>query len=86
MISLALALLLQAAPVAKAPKVAPVLATPLAEDKLAAYRAAIRPDAEELAYLEIDWKPTLLAGLAEAQKADKPLLFWAVHGQPFGCV
>ena len=31
MISLALALLLQAAPVAKAPKVAPVLATPLAE-------------------------------------------------------
>ena len=83
MISLALALLLQAAP---APRAAPVIATPLSEAKLEAYRAAIRPDDEELAYLEIDWKPTLLLGLAEAQKADKPLLFWAVHGQPFGCV
>ena len=84
-ISSALALWLQAAPVAKAAP-APVVQTPLSEATLADFREAIRPDDTELEYLKLGWKPTLWAGVAAAQQEDKPLLFWAVHGQPFGCV
>jgi hypothetical protein len=45
----------------------------------------IRPKPEELRYKAIAWQPTLWDGIVEAQKADKPILFWAMNGHPLGC-
>lgn len=75
MLAISLGLLLAAAPGA-----------PLTDATLPAYRDAIRPDAAELRYLQIPWRDSLWSAVAEAQAQDKPILFWAVHGQPFGCV
>jgi hypothetical protein len=75
MLSLTLSLALAAAP-----------ATPLTDSTLPTFRDAIRPAPSELKYLDIPWRDSLWRAVAEAQAADKPILFWAVHGQPFGCV
>lgn len=49
------------------------------------WRKHIRPNAEELAWMKIDWLPDLRSGIEAAGKAGKPILLWTMNGHPFGC-
>jgi hypothetical protein len=45
----------------------------------------IIPKESELTWRKIGWRPTLGEAWIEAQKQDKPILFWAMNGHPLGC-
>ena len=49
------------------------------------WRDRIRPKAEERTYATIDWLPTFWEGVVAAQKADKPILLFAMNGHPLAC-
>ncbi len=48
-------------------------------------RDAILPKPAELAFCDIGWRPTLWEAVLEADRADKPVLLWAMNGHPLGC-
>lgn len=48
-------------------------------------RRQIMPTAAEEEWRKIEWHPTLWDGVIKAQKDDKPILFFAMNGHPFGC-
>ncbi len=50
-----------------------------------AWQRHILPSAEETTFESIPWISSFGAGLLEANKQDKPLLFWAMNGHPLGC-
>lgn len=43
------------------------------------------PEGSELAWQRIGWRGVLADAVQEAQRADKPLLVWAMNGHPLGC-
>ena len=45
----------------------------------------IIPTSEELAWTKIPWRSTFYDGLVDADKFQKPVLFWAMNGHPLGC-
>lgn len=47
-------------------------------------RDHVLPDAREDAWRKIDWKSTFWDAVIEAQKAEKPILLWAMNGHPLG--
>lgn len=56
------------------------------DDKtFAQYRAYILPKKDELQFLAIPWRPTLWMAVLEAQRAEKPILLWAMNGHPLTC-
>ncbi|MBS2029147.1 MAG: hypothetical protein JST54_14685 [Deltaproteobacteria bacterium] len=68
-----------------APNVEP--ATPaVTVENVSAITALIAPPADEVRYASIGWRRTLWEAAKEAQKADKPILLWAMNGHPLGCV
>lgn len=48
-------------------------------------RDEILPRKEELRWLDIPWQITLWDAVIEAQKQDKPILFYAMNGHPLAC-
>ena len=48
-------------------------------------RDQILPNAGEEGWRAIPWRSTLGAGVAEAQRHDKPILLWVMNGHPLGC-
>lgn len=61
------------------------LAQDLTEKNYDSIRQQILPSAEEEQWRKIDWHPTLWDGVIAAQKADKPIMLFAMNGHPFGC-
>lgn len=57
----------------------------LTEQNLAAWVKHIEPTGEDLLWQEIPWLPTLTAGILEADKKKKPILFWTMNGHPLAC-
>jgi hypothetical protein len=57
----------------------------LTEENYAHWRDFIRPAAAEQQWQEIQWRPVFWEALIEAQKADKPILMWAMNGHPLAC-
>lgn len=49
------------------------------------WQAHIAPTDTELRWERIPWLASFGAGLAEAGRRDKPLLFWGMNGHPLGC-
>jgi len=49
-----------------------------------AQRDAILPSGEELAWRALPWRPELGTALAEGNRANKPILLWAMNGHPLG--
>ena len=49
------------------------------------WRDRIRPTTDDLCYKTVDWLPTFWDGVVAAQKADKPILLWAMNGHPLAC-
>jgi len=57
----------------------------LSEANLDQWLTHVRPSAEEVAFEQIQWRPTLWQAAVDANKADKPVLLWAMNGHPLGC-
>lgn len=58
---------------------------PLTEEAAAEVRTAVLPADDELAWLEIPWRPTLWSAMQEARSSGRPVLLWAMNGHPLGC-
>jgi hypothetical protein len=58
---------------------------PLSDKTFAEWRDRIRPKTDDLCYKSVDWLPTFWDGVMAAQKADKPILLWAMNGHPLAC-
>lgn len=58
---------------------------PLSWKTYTAVQEHVLPAADELGWLEVNWRPVLWDAVAEAREADKPLLIWAMNGHPLGC-
>ncbi len=43
------------------------------------------PSGDELSWRAIPWRDSFAAGVLDADKADKPVLLWAMNGHPLGC-
>ena len=62
---------------------------PLQKPKLSAEFAKVRdlvlPSASEKSYRKIDWRNSVLRGIVDAQKHDKPVMIVLMNGHPLGC-
>tara|TARA_Y100000385_G_C12840261_1_gene528458 strand:- start:415 stop:639 length:225 start_codon:yes stop_codon:yes gene_type:complete len=47
--------------------------------------AAIKPTAEESAWMRINWRTNLWQARKEAAKSGKPIYLWEMDGHPLGC-
>jgi hypothetical protein len=57
----------------------------LSDKNLEAVKKQILPDADDLRWDQIAWRATYWDGVVDAQKADKPILLWAMNGHALGC-
>lgn len=57
----------------------------LTEENYAKWRDYTLPKASEERWRNIPWFPTFNEGVAEAQKAEKPILLWVMNGHPLAC-
>ena len=57
----------------------------LSDKPFGSWRDRIRPKAAELCFETVHWLPTFWDGVMAAQKADKPILLWAMNGHPLAC-
>lgn len=64
---------------------APLAAQELTEDTYAKLRDHVLPSADELRWTAIDWRASFWDAVVEGQKADKPVLLWAMNGHPLAC-
>ncbi|MHC4839567.1 MAG: hypothetical protein ACYTDT_01220 [Planctomycetota bacterium] len=48
-------------------------------------RDHILPNEDEEAWRKIEWRATFWEGIIDAQKADKPVMLYAMNGHPFSC-
>jgi hypothetical protein len=56
----------------------------LTESNFASVLASIQPKPSEVQWQQIAWNPDLGAALLEARAKDKPILLWAMNGNPCG--
>jgi hypothetical protein len=63
----------------------PAAAQELTEKTFDWWYRYIVPKESELTWRKIGWRGTLREAWTDAQKQDKPLLFWAMNGHPLGC-
>jgi hypothetical protein len=57
----------------------------LTDKTFAEWRDRIRPKNDEQCFKTVNWLPTFWDGVMAAQKADKPILLWAMNGHPLAC-
>jgi hypothetical protein len=48
-------------------------------------RDHVLPNPNERSYRNIAWRPSVLHGIADAQKNEKPLVVLLMNGHPLGC-
>jgi len=48
-------------------------------------RAFVLPNLSEQSYRTIPWRASVLHGIVDAQKNDKPIMFVLMNGHPLGC-
>lgn len=60
------------------------LQTALSAD-YAKWRDYVLPSSTEQSYRKIAWRASVLHGVIEAQKQDKPLIILLMNGHPLGC-
>jgi hypothetical protein len=62
---------------------------PLQTPKLSAENAKLRdlvlPNPSEASYRKIAWRTSVMQGIVEAQKNDKPVMIYLMNGHPLGC-
>ncbi len=63
-----------------------LLAQELTDETYQDVRDAVVPAAAEMRWRQVPWRATLWDGVIDAQKAEKPILLWAMNGHPLACV
>jgi hypothetical protein len=66
---------------------AALLAAPpsrLSDESYAEVRKHVELKAEDLRFQQVDWHDSVIKGVQQAQKEDKPLLLWLYFGDPRG--
>ena len=62
---------------------------PLATSTFSAENAKLRtlvlPNPSEASYRTIPWRTSILQGIVDAQKNDKPVMIYLMNGHPLGC-
>lgn len=48
-------------------------------------RAQVLPNPSEKSYRNIPWRASVLHGVVDAQKHDKPIMIVLMNGHPLGC-
>jgi len=48
-------------------------------------RDYVLPNADEEAWLKVNWRATFWDAVIDAQKEDKPIMLFAMNGHPFAC-
>jgi hypothetical protein len=61
------------------------LRTPKLSPDHAKKRDLILPGATERSYRKIAWRTSVLQGIIDAQKNDKPVMIVLMNGHPLGC-
>ena len=51
----------------------------------AKFRDLVMPNTSEASYRKIPWRTSILQGIVEAQKHDKPVMIYLMNGHPLGC-
>jgi len=62
---------------------------PLTTPKLSAENAKlcdlVLPNPSEASYRKIPWRTSVMQGVVDAQKNDKPVMIYLMNGHPLGC-
>ena len=58
---------------------------PVVSAEYAKWRDYVLPSPSEQSYRKIAWRASVLQGVVEAQKQDKPLMILLMNGHPLGC-
>jgi hypothetical protein len=62
----------------------PVQAPPLSAE-YAKFRDLVLPSPSEQSYRKIPWRASVLHGVVDAQKKDRPVMIVLMNGHPLGC-
>ncbi len=62
-----------------------ILAQDLSDKTYEELKNSILPKPSDVEWTRIPWRATYWEGVLDAQKADKPILLWAMNGNPLGC-
>ena len=57
----------------------------LTDANFESWKVYFLPKAEEAEFCEVPWRASFWQGVLDANKADKPILLWAMNGHPLGC-
>ena len=63
----------------------PSLQPPKLSAEYATQRELILPNPSEQSYRKIEWRASVLRGIVDAQKSDKPVRIVLMKGHPLGC-
>jgi hypothetical protein len=63
----------------------PALRTPQLSAEYAKQRDQVLPSPSEQSYRKIRWRTSVLHGIVDAQKNDKPVMIVLMNGHPLGC-
>ena len=61
------------------------LQTPQLSPEYAKLRELVLPNPTEQSYRKIGWRTSVLHGIVDAQKHDKPVMIVLMNGHPLGC-
>ena len=61
------------------------LQTPQLSPEYAKWRDHVLPNPSEQSYRKIPWRASVLHGIVDAQKNDKPVIIILMNGHPLGC-
>ena len=62
-----------------------LLQTPQLSAEYAKWRDHVLPNPSEQSYRKIPWRASVLHGIVDAQKNDKPVMIVLMNGHPLGC-
>ena len=54
-------------------------------DACAKVRGLVLPNPNEATFRTISWRSSVLLGIVEAHKSDRPVMIYLMNGHPLGC-
>jgi hypothetical protein len=78
-------LLLLAAGIGRGADQEAALQTPQLSAGYTQWRERILPSPSEQSYRKIGWRASVLHGIIDAQKSDRPVMIVLMNGHPLGC-
>ena len=79
------AVLLLAAGIRRGAGEGPPPGTPPLSAEYATRRDQVLPSPSERSYRKVPWRTSVLRGVVDAQKADRPVVIVLMNGHPLGC-